>query len=274
MLTLVIARSPDFGHTAGDYARYRAGFPPRLLDELAARGIVRAGARVADLGTGTGSLARLFARHGCLVTGVDIAAPLLDQARRLDREAGVQVEYLEASAEATGLPDGAFDVASAGQCWHWFERPAAARELSRLLAPGGSAVIAHFDWLTIPGGVVEATHEIVLRYTPPADPAHGPWRFSGGTGIYPQWLSDLQGAGFTDLETFSFDLQVSYSRESWLGRIRASGPVGGTLDDRSVHSCAQELSTMLAERFPEDPLAIPHRTWAVTGRARRREPDA
>jgi SAM-dependent methyltransferase len=222
---------------------------------------------VADLATGTGSLARLFAQRGCAVTGLDIAAPPLDQARRLDREAGVQVEYLEAPAEATGLPDSAFDVVSAGQCWHWFDRSAAARELRRLLAPRGSAVIAHFDWLPIPGGVVEATHGIVLRYTPAGDPAHGPWRFSGGTGIYPQWLADLQGAGFTEIETFSFDLQVPYSRESWIGRIRASGPVGGTLDERSVLACAQELSTMLAERFPEDPLTIPHRTWAVTGRA-------
>ena len=90
MLTPVVARSPDFARTASDYARHRAGFPPRLLDELTARGIARSGARVADLGTGTGSLARLFAQRGFAVTGVDIAAPLLEQAARLDREAGVR----------------------------------------------------------------------------------------------------------------------------------------------------------------------------------------
>jgi ubiquinone/menaquinone biosynthesis C-methylase UbiE len=125
---------PDFARTASDYARHRAGFPAESLDRLAARGIAGAGARVVDLGTGTGSLARLFAAHGCVVTGVDLAGPLLAQAQRLDQEAGVQIEYVEAPAEATGLPDGAFDVVSARQCWHWLDRPAAARKVKRLLA--------------------------------------------------------------------------------------------------------------------------------------------
>jgi len=260
------ARSPDFARTASDYARHRAGFPVELLDRLAVLGIARTGARVVDLGTGTGSLARLFAAHGCEVTGVDIALPLLEQARRLDSEAGVEIEYVEAPAEATGLPDGAFDVVSAGQCWHWFDRPAAAREARRLLADDGTVVITHFDWLAIPGNVVEATQEIILRYTPPGDPSHGPWRFAHGTGVYPQWLTDLQEAEFAGIETFSFDVRVPYSHEAWVGRIRASGPIAGTLDEAGVEACSRELAAMLAERFPEDPLTIPHRVWAVTAR--------
>lgn len=268
MLSVAVAtRSPDFARTASDYARHRAGFPAELLDRLAARGIACTGARVVDLGTGTGSLARLFAQHGCVVTGVDIAAPLLEQARRLDREAGVEIEYVEAHAEATGLPDGVFDVVGAGQCWHWFDRPAAAREARRLLTGDGTVVIAHFDWLALSGNVVEATQEIILRYTPPGDPSHGPWRFAHGTGVYPQWLTDLQEAGFAGIETFSFDIQVAYSHDAWVGRIRASGPIAGTLDDAGVEACSRELTATLAERFPEDPLTIPHRAWAVTARA-------
>ena len=267
MLSVVMAaRFPNFARTASDYARHRAGFPAELLDRLAARGIARTGARVVDLGTGTGSLARLFARRGCVVTGVDIARPLLEEARRLDTEAGVEIEYVEAPAEATGLPDGAFDVVSAGQCWHWFDRSAAAREAKRLLTINGAVVIAHFDWLALPGNVVEATQEIILCYTPPGDPSHGPWRFAKGTGVYPQWLTDLQEAGFVGIETFSFDVQVPYSHEAWVGRIRASGPIAGKLEEDGVLACSRELAAMLAERFAEDPLTIPHRVWAVTAR--------
>ncbi len=252
--------SPDFARTAVDYARHRAGFPPELLDRLAAMGVVRASARVVDLGTGTGSLARLFAQRGCEVTGVDIAAPLLEQARRLDREAGVQIAYVEGPAEATGLPDSGFDVVSAGQCWHWFDRPAAAREVARLLVSGGSVVIAHFDWLPIPGNVVAATEKIILRYTPT-------WPFADRAGLYPQWLVDLQTAGFTGIETFSFDVAVPYSHEAWVGRVRASAPIAGTLDAEGVRACSQELTAMLHEHFAEDPLAVPHRVWAVIARA-------
>lgn len=252
--------SPDFARTAADYARHRAGFPPELLDRLAATGVVRPGARVVDLGTGTGSLARLFAQRRCEVTGVDIAAPLLEQARRLDREAGVQIAYVNGPAEATGLPDGGFDVVSAGQCWHWFDRPAAVREVARLLVSDGSVVIAHFDWLPIPGNVVAATEEIILHYTPS-------WPFANRAGLYPQWLVDLQTAGFTEIETFSFDMTVSYSHEAWVGRVRASAPIAGTLDAEGVRACSHELTATLHERFAEDPLAVPHRVWAVTARA-------
>jgi SAM-dependent methyltransferase len=263
----VIDCPPDFARTAADYARHRAGFPPELLDRLAASGALQPGARVVDLGTGTGSLARLFARHGCVVTGVDIAGPLLDQARRLDHEAGVQIAYVERPAEATGLPGGEFDVVSAGQCWHWFDRPAAACEVARLLVSGGTAVIAHFDWLPIKGNVVEATEEIILRYTPSWPPIGD--RPADRAGLYPQWLVDLQTAGFTGIETFSFDVMVSYSHEAWVGRVRASAPIAGTLDADGVRACSQELTAMLHERFTEDPLAVPHRVWAVTAHAAR-----
>jgi SAM-dependent methyltransferase len=249
--------SADFGRTAVDYAQHRAGFPAQLLDVLAARGVLRPGARVLDLGTGTGSLARLFASHGCAVTGVDIAAPLWGRARRLDRERSVEVAYVEAPAEATGLPSATFELVSAGQCWHWFDRAAAAREVARLLVPDGQVLIAHFDWIPIPGNVVAATEEIILRYTPT-------WPFAGRAGLYPQWLVDLQSAGFTGIETFSFDLDVSYSHEAWVGRVRASAPVSGTLEQDDVRACSQELTALLRERFAADPLAVPHRLWAVT----------
>jgi SAM-dependent methyltransferase len=256
----VIDCPPDFSRTAADYARHRAGFPPELLDRLAMRGVARPGARVVDLGTGTGSLARLFAQHGCEVTGVDIAGALLEQARRLDREAGVQIAYLERPAETTGLPTGAFDVVSAGQCWHWFDRDAATREVTRLLARTGAIVIGHFDWLPVKDNVVAATEEIILRYTPT-------WPFAERAGLYPQWLADLQTAGFTAIETFSFDVAEPYSHEAWVGRVRASAPIAGTLDARGVQACSRELAMMLRARFPEEPLAVPHRVWAVTAQA-------
>jgi len=259
--------APDFARTATDYASHRAGFPSELLDRLAARGIARPGGRVADLGTGTGSLARLFAQHGCEVTAVDLAAPLLEQARRLDLEAGVEIDYRQARAEETGLPGDSFDVVSAGQCWHWFDRPAATREVARLLVDGGAVVIAHFDWLPMRGNVLAATQKIILRYTPPGASAHGPWRFSRGIGLYPQWLVDLQSGGFAGIETFSFDVEVFYPHQAWVGRVRASAPVAATLDDEQVRACSNELAALLAEAFPEDPLRIPHRVWAVTARA-------
>jgi SAM-dependent methyltransferase len=220
-------------------------------------GLLEQRRRIVDLGTGTGSLGRLFAERGCLVSGVDISTALIDQARRLDREAGVEVDYINAPAEATGLPGGRFDLVSAGQCWHWFDRPAAAREARRLLGVGGAIVIAHFDWLPFAGNLVTATEELILRYNPS-------WPFAGGSGIYPQWLTDLRQGGFSGIETISFDTSVTYSHQDWIGRVRASAPIAATLDSELVLRFSTELEATLAERFSEDPLCVPHRVWTVT----------
>jgi len=248
----------DFGRTAGDYARHRAGFPERLFEQLIGQGVARAGERLLDLGTGTGTLARGFASRGLLVTGLDPSPAMLAEARRLDRAAGVEVRYVGGRAEATGLPGAGFDVVSAGQCWHWFERAQAAAEVRRLLRPGGRVVIAHFDWLPLPGNVVDATERLIRRHNPG-------WELGGGSGLHPQCLADLALAGFTGLETFSFDQALSYSHEAWRGRIRASAGIAASLAAEAVARFDTELALMLQRDFPGDPLSVPHRCWAALG---------
>ena len=55
----------DFGRTASDYARHRAGFPEVFFERLFSDGSVRKGDAVLDLGTGTGTVARGLALRGC-----------------------------------------------------------------------------------------------------------------------------------------------------------------------------------------------------------------
>src|SRR5206468_9114640 len=102
--------SVDFGKTSRDYARHRAGFPEAFFDRLASFGVGRAGQRALDLGTGTGSLARGLARRGCVVTGVDRSAALMEEARRLDAAEGISIRYVTGVAEDTGFPAQNFDV--------------------------------------------------------------------------------------------------------------------------------------------------------------------
>ncbi len=256
--TRAFGRGVDFGRTAADYRRFRAGFPSSFFDALEAHGWIAAGRRALDLGTGTGTVARGLAERGLAVVGVDPAAALLAEAEALDREAGVAVLYREGRAEALDEPDGYFDVVTAGQCWHWFDRPRAAAEATRVLAPGGRLVVAHFDWLPLPGNAVEATEELILAYNPA-------WTMGRGTGLYPQWLRDLAGAGFRALETFSFDLDQPYSHEAWRGRIRASAGVKASLDVDAIARFDAALAEVLGARFSQDPLSIPHRVWAVAG---------
>ena len=193
--------SPDFGATSEDYARYRAGFPDSLFEKLGKFQIGEKGQLIVDLGTGTGSLARGLAKQDCVVIGIDHSDEMLKAARDLDSNAGVQVEYRLAPAEDTGLPDSTYDIVTAGQCWHWFDRPRAAVEVKRILKPSGMVAIAHFDWIPLAGNMVRSTEELIESH-------NSDWRMGGGLGMYPQWLRDLGEAGFQKIETFSYDVDV------------------------------------------------------------------
>ena len=254
------AERVDFGKTAEDYGRYRAGFPEALFERLAGYGLGLPGQRVLDLGTGTGALAREFARRGCKVTGLDPAEPLLQEARRLDRQAGVAVRYVLGRAEETSFLPGSFDVVTAGQCWHWFNGPKAAVEVRGVLVPGGWFAAAHYDWLPLPGNLVAATEELILRHNPA-------WRFAGRNGFHPECVRDAVVAGFGGIETFTFDQAALYGHTAWRGRVRASSGVAASLQPDQVAAFDADLAGLLAERFPEDPLAVPHRVFAMVGRA-------
>ena len=88
-------------------------------------------------------------------------------------------------------------------------------------------VIAHFDWLPLPGSIVEAVEALIVAHNPA-------WKMGGGCGIHWRWFADLSSGGFIALESFSFDVDQPYSHEAWRGRIRASAGVAATLDAAAV----------------------------------------
>jgi SAM-dependent methyltransferase len=125
-----------FTDRVDDYVRGRPGYPPELLDTLREAGALREGDRVADLGAGTGISSRLFLDRGFAVTGVEPDAAMRAAAdARLAGYPGWR--SVEGRAEATGLAAASVDLAVAFQAFHWFDLPATARELDRILAPGG-----------------------------------------------------------------------------------------------------------------------------------------
>ena len=167
--------------------------------------------------------------------------------------------YARARVETLPFRAATFDAVTAGQAWHWFERDRAAAEAYRVLKPGGHLVMAHFDWISLPGNVCEATEALIIKHNPE-------WNLSGGTGIHSRWLRDAAIAGFHGIETFSFDVMAPYTHEGWRGRIRASAGIAAQLPPERVEAFDRELARTLAERFPGDPLAVHHRTFAMVAR--------
>lgn len=250
----------DFGRHSDDYAEYRPGFPASFYRRLDRIHPIR-DTRSVDIATGPGVIALELAARESNVVGIDVSAEQVATATAVSKKRGLQdkTRFEVGTAESTGLPDDAYDLVTAGQCWHWFDSPAAMAESLRILRPGGTLAIAHYSYLAEHAPVAKATEDLVMQFNPA-------WTMSGWTGIFPELIDDVIRAGFELAEQFCYHHTEEFSHARWRGRIRTCNGVGsGGLPPSEVPKFDDALSRLLEVRFPE-PLFIDHRVWCVVAR--------
>jgi ubiquinone/menaquinone biosynthesis C-methylase UbiE len=241
-MTQQISFKADRGDVAENYERY---FVPVIGAPLAADLVdlaaFRPGERVVDVACGTGVVTRLAAERvgvAGTVAGVDINPDMLTVARAA-APADAAIEWHEAKAEELPLPDDAFDVALCQLGLQFFaDKPAALRQIRRVLVPGGRLLI------NVPGpqppmfAVLEAA---LARHLGPEVAAFVGTVFSLHD---PTELRDLiHGAGFAEVEARATERTLSLpSPADFLWQYVHSTPLGGPaagLDDeqRAVLEC-------------------------------------
>jgi SAM-dependent methyltransferase len=138
----VSERARSFETVAAEYERHRPEYPEAALRWAADELGLEPGARVLDLGAGTGKLTRGLVGVGFEVVAVEPGAPMLAQLREVVPE----VEAHEGSAESIPLPGESVDAAFAGQAFHWFDRDQALPELHRVICAGGGLALLWNWW--------------------------------------------------------------------------------------------------------------------------------
>lgn len=125
-----------FSNRVENYIKYRPGYPNEVVTVLSKLGQLDPTSVVADIGSGTGLLTRLFLERGHTVYGVEPNQAM--------REAGdiYLVAYknfisVAATAEETTLDRDSVDLVVAGQAFHWFDLPTVKQEFRRILKPDG-----------------------------------------------------------------------------------------------------------------------------------------
>jgi ubiquinone/menaquinone biosynthesis C-methylase UbiE len=128
---------------SGDYTDVADRFViPVGQAALEAAGIAP-GTEVLDVAAGSGNPAIPAAQAGAQVTALDLAPSLVEIGRRRARDAGVHVDFVEGDAEALPFEDECFDVAVSVVGVQFTPRhELAARELARVVRPGGRIVLA------------------------------------------------------------------------------------------------------------------------------------
>lgn len=129
-----------FSDRVPHYVRSRPGYPAELMALLGRDLGLTEATVVADVGSGTGVLTRMFLEAGHEVYAVEPNRAMREAAEKLLREFS-RFHSLDGAAEATGLEDAAVDLVAAAQAFHWFDHEAARREFRRILRPGGCVVL-------------------------------------------------------------------------------------------------------------------------------------
>jgi hypothetical protein len=105
---VIIDATRRFSDRVTNYKRYRPGYPAAVVDFLKEKCDLTTDSGIADIGSGTVLLSRVFLDAGFRVIGVE--------PNREMREAG-DMEAIDATAEATTLPDASIDLIVAGQAF-------------------------------------------------------------------------------------------------------------------------------------------------------------
>ncbi|WP_126635104.1 class I SAM-dependent methyltransferase [Embleya hyalina] len=126
-----------FGSGADRYHRARPAYRPEVIAYLHGAVDLGPGREVLDLAAGTGRMTAELVALGADVTAVEPSEAMRATFARALPEVPLHI----GSAEEIPFPAGSFDAVVVAQAFHWFDGPAALREIARVLRPGGGLVL-------------------------------------------------------------------------------------------------------------------------------------
>ncbi|MEU6548682.1 methyltransferase domain-containing protein [Streptomyces sp. NPDC046915] len=154
------SRAHSFNSAAAQYEASRPSYPPALLDfveEFLSRPL--AGARVADVGAGTGIATSLLCERGADVVAVEPGDAMTVEFRRVLPD----VPVVRGDGNALPLADSSHDLITYAQSWQWTDTSRSVPEALRVLRPDGALAVW---WNTTAFDVpwIRAQHERIAHH--------------------------------------------------------------------------------------------------------------
>ncbi len=226
-------RAFDWGKNSEDYAKYRDIYPKEFYAKLAELSLGIKDQNALDLGTGTGVLPRNMYSYGAKWTGADISENQILYAEKLSKNAGMNIDYIIASAEDVDFPDKTFDVITACQCFMYFDKSVVLPKLHHMLKDYGHFSILFMAWLPEESEIAKTSENLVLKY----NPAWTGGRMTRYELQEPPWCEGM----FKAANMLTYDLPVHFTREAWHGRMKACRGIGASgLKESEIQKWEQE----------------------------------
>lgn len=203
-----------FNEDADRYDRARPGYPAQMFDDLAAAGVAP-GARVLEIGCGTGQATVPLVERGYPIVAVEWGANMAAVARR--NLAGFDsVEIVTAAFEEWPLPGEPFDVVFSATAFHWIDPAVRVTKSADALRPGG--LLATVGTHHIAGGTwTEAFFAEIQTLYQRFDPSTSPGlRLAGAREIPEDDRELISSERFGPASFHRYEWELSYSTADYL----------------------------------------------------------
>ncbi len=129
-----------FSNRVENYIKYRPGYPNEIIDFLTEKINYRSDWKIADIGSGTGILSKLFLENGNKVLGVE---PNEEMRKAGEHQLKNYPNFISinGSSENAGIDSDKIDLIVAGQAFHWFNVEKSKKEFKRILYKNGYVIL-------------------------------------------------------------------------------------------------------------------------------------
>lgn len=244
-----------FANRVDDYVRYRPGYPAGVLTFLSENCGLHSRHVIADIGSGTGLLSKLFLDNGNHVYGVEPNPEMYvageEFLQKYPNSAGVS-----GSAEATTLAEHSVDFVAAGQSFHWFDPAASRAEFSRILKPDGWVVVIWNERLLDTTPFLRDYEALLHRFGTD---------YAKVSDSYPR--AEQMRSFFASEDFLSHDLSnlQEFDFEGLSGRLRSSSYVPAA-DHPNFSQMINELKHVFAAYQHQGKVRFDYRTRIYAGR--------
>ena len=261
-------RSRSFDAWALEYDRFRPTYPQSLFDYIAQRLSLPADAQVADLGSGTGKAARAMARRGWRVTAVEPGEGMFEVLRARAVADGLLIDARLAGAEDTALPNASFDLVTAAQAFHWFDKPRAVAEMARIVRPSGGVAVFWNARADDRSPFLAAYTELMATYIPDE---HVDRRERGRAGTAGEDLA--QGGLFEVDDRVELHHSLEMDAERFIGYVFTASYTRLFIDDDAQQRLRADLAALIGRQFGDGPVVVPYDIDLYIGSRTAKEPD-
>ena len=256
----------DFTHRfdkrAAQYSKYRPGYPKEILEILRSEIGFSRDATVADIGSGTGLLCRLFLKNGNTVYGVE---PNDEMRSYADQTLSMFPSFVNVKgrAESSTLEDASVDLVTVGQALHWFNREPTIKEFGRILKNNGHLCVAYND-RNNSDPFMKAYEEVVQKHARDRAEVLDVWRSE-------PWREDNLSAFFQERKYRRFNLpnEQFLDLEGLLGRMTSASYMPSVDETERFKALNLDASRLFKDWEKAGKVKLLYETILTIGRIRR-----